>query len=68
MNAKTAKLTSMVLLAVCLTACAGSGVSSRSSAGLGYCPAGSIKVCTSLFEPSKERFPSCACSEMISSR
>jgi hypothetical protein len=62
------KKTSIALLAVCLTACAGSGVSSRSSAGVSHCPTGSIKVCTSLFEPSKERFPSCACSEMISSR
>jgi len=43
-------------------------MSQRSAAGAGYCPAGSIKVCTSLFEPSKERFPSCACSELISSR
>jgi hypothetical protein len=57
----------MVLLALCTVACAGSGVSSR-SVGAGYCPAGSIKVCTSLFEPQKERFPSCACSELISSR
>lgn len=68
MMARLAKTTTVVLLAVCLTACAASGVSSRNSAGAGYCPAGSIKVCTSLFEPSKERFPSCACSELISGR
>jgi hypothetical protein len=61
------KTTSIILLAVCLAACAGSKAS-RSSAAAGYCPAGSVKVCTSLFEPSKERIPSCAYSELISSR
>lgn len=68
MVANSVKTVSMALLAFSLAACAGSGVPPRSSAGAGYCPAGSIKVCTSLFEPSKERFPSCACSELISSR
>lgn len=61
------KTTSIILFAVCLGACAGSGAS-RTSAAAGYCPVGSVKVCTSLFEPSKERIPNCACSELISSR
>lgn len=63
----TSRLTLLLVLAGCLAACASSGMSSR-AAGAGYCPAGSIKVCTSLFEPEKERFPSCACSELITSR
>lgn len=67
-HAMIVRMTSIALLAVCLSACAGGGMSARQAASASYCPTGSVKVCTSLFEPSKERFPSCACTELISSR
>ncbi len=59
----------ILLIAVTLSGCAAnSGPSSRTSVNAGYCPAGTVKVCTSLFELSKERSPSCSCSELITRR
>jgi len=65
---KSARKFLLAGLAVALTGCAASGVKSARLAGAAYCPAGTVKVCTGLYEPERELAPSCACADLVSSR
>jgi hypothetical protein len=57
-------------LFIALGGCAGSGSKPVSLAkNANYCPAGTVLVCTSLFEPGKELRPDrCACAELFGQR
>ena len=62
-----AKSTVLVILALALAGCATSGKPLRMASG-GYCPVGTVMVCSGLYEPERELAPSCGCAALISGR
>lgn len=65
---KSARKFVLAGLTIALAGCAGGGLNSPRLAGAAYCPAGTVKVCTGLYEPERELAPSCACADLVSSR
>lgn len=65
MNAR--KLT-VLGLAIALTGCATGGSKPMRMATANYCPAGTVLVCTGLYEPERELAPSCACADLVGMR
>ena len=63
-----AKKTLLVVLTIALSGCAAGGAKSLRMASGGYCPAGTVLVCSGLYEPERELAPSCACAELIGGR
>ena len=63
-----AKNTVLVILAVALAGCAAGGTKSMRMASGSYCPAGTVMVCSGLYEPERELAPSCGCAELIGGR
>jgi len=57
---------SLVLTAMLLGACAGQHSQPlRLASATGYCPAGTVRVCESLFEPGREIRPvPCGCADL----
>ena len=54
-------------IALVVAGCASGPTPERVASGP-LCPAGTVLVCTGLYEPERELAPSCACADLTSSR
>lgn len=52
-----------------LAGCATSGAASlKWASNQQYCPAGTVLICTGLYEPERELAPSCGCADLVGRR
>ena len=58
----------VVAVGMLLAGCVSSGSTSPRQARANYCPAGTVMVCSGLYEAERELAPACGCAEVISGR
>lgn len=54
---------------ITMAGCATSGsLTPKLASGHQYCPAGTVLICTGLYEPERELAPSCGCADLVGRR